>query len=100
MDPVPVTEAASTLAQQFFAKQVLEHLVDRRVEFLVEVDRGTFIVPKGATGIVQQPFTDDGRLVAAVLLDSPPAGATPYDGEVHWIEDVNLIDFEDEVQLV
>jgi len=99
MDPVPVTEAASTLAQRFFAKQVLDHLVGRQVVFTTEVDRGDFVVQAGATGIVQPPFTDDGRLVAAVQLEDPPAGAEPYDNEVHWIEDLNLIDFEDEVAL-
>jgi hypothetical protein len=87
------------LARRFYQQQVLEVLVGRKVRFKVDVDRVDFTVRKGATGIMQPPFLHDGRLVAAVLLNRPPAAAHDYDNEVHWIEDENLIDFEDEVEL-
>lgn len=96
--PVTTLEARA-LAQQFYAKQVLDALIDRKVVFTSDVDRVDFIVEKGATGVLQAPFISDGLLVAAVLLDDPPPGSEAFEGEVHWMEDINLIDFEDEVTL-
>jgi len=96
--PAP-TEEARALAQRFYVKQVLEALIDREVVFTRDVDRVDFIIKAGATGVMQAPFTSDGLLVAAVLLNDPPRACRAFDGEVHWMEDVNLIDFEDEVAL-
>lgn len=96
MEQVP---QAKSLAAQFYAQQVLLQLSGRRVRFKSGVERQDFSVSAGATGVVQLPFLHEGKLVAAVRLDSPPAAAKQYDGEVHWVEDINLIDFEDEVEL-
>lgn len=93
-------EDAASLARRFYAQQVLQDLTGRQVRFMVDVERETFLVHAGATGVVMDPFLVDGRLVAGVWLDEPPRGSEAYDGEVHWIEDCNLIDFEDEIELV
>ena len=88
------------LASRFYQDQILKELAGQRVRFRVEVDRGDFVVPEGATGEAMPPFLHEGKLVAAVKLDEPTEiCASEYDGECHWMEDVNLIDFEDEVEL-
>lgn len=87
------------VARQFYAKQVLEALAGKQVRLKVDIERDTFIVPAGSTGIAQDPFLVDGLLVAAIKLDDPPPEAKDFDGELHWMEDINLIDFEDEVEL-
>lgn len=92
-------EQAEALARQFYAKTVLEELAGKRVRIKTDVDRGIFTIEAGALGVVQPPFLHEGKLVAAVKLDDPPEEAEPFDGEVHWMEDVNLFDFEDEVEL-
>lgn len=91
--------AAETLAQRFYIDQILRELVGREVVILCDIERENFTVPAGATGTVQEPFLDQGMLVACILLDTPPAGSEDYDGELHWIENINLLDFEDEVRL-
>jgi len=89
-----------SLARRFYADQVLHALTGSRVRLKVDVERAEFTVPAGSTGIAMEPFlTDDGRLVAAVMLDDPPTEVQEFDGELHWIEDINLVDFEDEVEL-
>lgn len=99
MNNLPPPEMQS-LASRFYAQQILARLTGEHVVFKIDVDRGDFIVEAGATGVVQKPFLLEGKLVAAVVLDDPPTGSLPYDGEVHWLENVNLFDFEDEVELV
>lgn len=99
MNNRPPSEMQS-LASRFYAQQILDQLTGEQVVFKKDIDRGEFIVEAGATGVVQKPFLMEGKLVAAVVLDDPPAGSLPYDGEVHWLEDINLFDFEDEVELV
>ena len=99
MRNIPPSETKS-LASRFYAQQILDRLAGQRVVFTTDIDRVDFTVEAGATGTVQKPFLLEGRLVAAVALDDPPEGSLPYDGEVHWMEDVNLFDFEDEVELV
>ena len=95
MDP----PAPSGLANRFYAQQILATLSGQRVRFKVEVQREEFTVPAGMTGIARPPFMVDGKLVAAVELDDPPPGAAQFDNEVHWMEDFNLFDFEDEIEL-
>lgn len=95
----PNTASPETLAQRFYIDQVLRALVGQEVVILCDIEREDFIVPAGAKGTVQDPFLSDGMLVACVLLDEPPEGSQDYDGEIHWIEDLNLLDFEDEVRL-
>lgn len=88
-----------SLAARFYADQVLRRLVGETVVFTQEVERASFTVPAGARGTVQEPFMNDGLLVAAIELEEPLEGAEDYDNEVHWIEDSNLFDFEDQVEL-
>lgn len=92
-------QPSEALARRFYAQQVLTALVGKRVRFRVDVQRDEFDVPAGTTGIARPPFMVNGLLVAAVELDDPPPGAGECDNEVHWMEDCNLIDFEDEVEL-
>lgn len=57
-----------------------------------------FVVPAGATGVMQRPaLTDDGKLFVAMKLDDPIDGAELFEGEVHWVEDVTFLDFESDV---
>ena len=91
--------APSAFVSRFYAQQILTTLTGQRVVFKVDVERERFTVPAGTVGIVRSPFMVDGKLVAAVEFEDPPPGAADYDNEVHWMEDVNLIDFEDEIEL-
>lgn len=95
----PNTAHPENLAQRFYMDQVLRALVGQEVVLMCDIEREDFSVAAGSTGVVQDPFLVDGMLVACVLLDTPPEGSEDYDGEVHWIEDLNLMDFEDEVRL-
>lgn len=96
----PTPPETESLASRFYAQQILDQLAGKRVVFKTDIDRVYFTVKAGAQGVVQAPFLLDGKLVAAVELDDPPEGSVPYDGEVHWVEDVNLIDFEEDVELI
>lgn len=100
MDTEPeITPEASKLARQFYASQILDELTGRRVRFVEEVERDEFTVEEGATGEIMAPFLHEGRLVAAVRLDDPPPGSEEFEGEVHWIEDETLLDFEEQIEL-
>jgi len=97
--PHPDTTASDALARRFYQQELLRELADRRVRFKTDVQRQDFEVLEGATGVAMKPFLHEGKLVAGVTLDDPPEGAEEFDGEVHWKEDVNLFDFEDEIEL-
>ena len=94
------TEHHEELAARFYAKHVLETLSGRRVRFTCDVERMGHLVEEGAEGTVRDPFLEGGKLVAAVELDEAPDWLEPFDGEVHWVEDINLLDFEEQVTLV
>lgn len=96
--PVDTPESES-LAKRFFARAVLHEVVGRKVKFTRPVERLEFTVRKGSVGWIMEPFMDEGKLVAAVRLASPPSGAEAFDGEVHWKEDFNLLEFEEDVEL-
>jgi hypothetical protein len=89
------------LGQRFYAHELLKRLAGQRVEFVREVDRLPFVVvPVGAGGTLMAPFIDDeSRLVAAVMLDGPPPSLDAFDGEIHWVEGINLFEFEKDVRV-
>lgn len=88
--------------EKFYAFEVLKGLAGRKVRFEREVWRGDLIILKGSTGVLMAPCHDEeGRIFAAVALDDPPLGlADDYDGEVHWLEGVNLHCIERDVLVV
>lgn len=93
-------DAPETLARRFYQHELLHELSGRRVRFVEDVKREGFTVQAGATGVVMDPFLNEGLLVAAVKLDNEPETAAEYDYEVHWVEDYTLIDFEEQIELL
>ncbi len=88
--------------EKFYAFEVLKGLAGRKVRFERLVHRGTWTIAEGSTGVLMAPCHDsEGRIFAAVALDDPPTGlADQYDGEIHWIEGINLHDIERDVLVV
>jgi hypothetical protein len=94
-----VTDHAA-LARRFWASRVWDSYVGRSVRFARTVQRDAFTIEAGATGVVVPWFlAEDGALVVAVRLDTPPVGAEEFEGEVHWREGVNLLEVEADVEL-
>lgn len=92
--------AARLLYITIYIQRCMEHGL--RVRFIRPVNRQPYFnVPEGATGALLHPLSDpeDDRYVLRVQLDDAIAGALEFGGEVHWKEDVNLEDFEKEVEL-
>ena len=88
-------DSPTGLGQRFYRDELWRRLEGRHVTFMRTVTRDEFVVPKGRAGKIIEPFLDsDGGLVLAVRLRTPVPGSEPFEGEVHWRENVNLLDVE------
>lgn len=92
--------SAKAMGMTWYRHELWSRLKGRKVVFARTVERDSFTVPRGRVGFVEEPIMDDGVLVLAVRLQTPPEGSKDYDGEVHWREGVNLLEVEDDIRLV
>lgn len=95
-------EGAGRIARLFYMTRLLQRMEGRSVRFVREVDRFPhFDVPKGSTGtVVGLSFSQDHKAIIRVRLDDETIGAEEFDHEVHWMEGVNLEEFEKDVVLL
>ncbi len=89
----------AAIGMRFYTWELIKRLAGSQMIFTREVDRSPhFIVVAGSTGTLQPPALDDGgMLFIAVRLDNPPKGAAYFEDECHWLEGINMLEFQDDV---